>query len=281
MALLPCSQRQNCPNNNVLLVDTNAIGNLIKVQLPEQIDHTHWLVEHFNTFLIGYRSLLERIFSCSIDKKIYVTKKIFDEIDMKRDSVPFRCDREFKTLRTICQNSADHEKMNNLHQSIFSIEETDKTDLKKLRENFQNASRKVSDQDLSLAVLALKKMLEMKQASVIITDDEDFISFLKRLREQKQINLTFGEANCSLLAYRRLIDYIAEIYRCCNMEKIEYEPIYFRLCMIYDRRTDVTDPQKKKQKRRNFELSAKMFVKTTIMKYPHLGRSEFQPQGKP
>ena len=29
------------------------------------------------------------------------------------------------------------------------------------------------------------------------------------------------------------------------MEKIEYEPIYFRLCMIYDKRTDVTDPQKK------------------------------------
>lgn len=275
MALFPCSQRQDCPNNNVLLVDTNVIGNLIKIKLPEPIDHRYRLVEHFNNFLTGYKCLLERIFNCSIDKRVYVTRRIFDEIDMKNAGNPFRRKRDFKALGTICQNSADYEKMNKLHQSIFSIEEIDETDLRKLRENFQNVSSNLSDQDLSLAVLALQKTLEMNRFSVIITDDEDFISFLKKLRDNEHIDLTFGEVSCSMLAFRHLTDYVTEIYRCCKMEKSEYGPIYLGLYDIHDRRTDMTPPMKM-LKRRVLERFTTRFDRITKMKYPDLAKPEFQ-----
>lgn len=276
MDLLPCPQREDCPNNNVLLVDANVIANLVKIQLLEPIDHNYRLVEHFNNFLTRHRSLLERIFNCSIDGKIYVTRKIFKEIDMKNDRAPFRREGEFRTLRTICENRDDYEKMNELHCSIFSIEEIDENDLRELKENLQNEPKIPSDEDLSLAILALKKTLEINRDSVIITDDEDFISTLKKLRDKEPIDLTFGRADCSKLAYRRLTGYIAEIYSCCKMEKDEYEPIHLGLFSIQHRRTDMA-PQKKNLKRRVFKASAAMFDKTTKRKYPHLAESEFQP----
>ena len=160
--------------------------------------------------------------------------------------------------------------MNEFHQSIFSIGEIDETDLRNLRKRFQSSERKVSDQDLSLAVLALQKTLETTRDCVIITDDENFISFLMELRNQEQINLSFGRAKCSKLAFRRLTEYVTEIYHCCKMEKEEYEPIYFGLYRIYDKRTDLTDPQKKKLKRTAFDRFTRRFTKTTIEKYPDL-----------
>lgn len=272
MTLSPCPRKQGCPNNNILLLDSNAIIDLVKIELPKRIDHTYRLREYFVNFLSEYNSLLERVFGCSIDGKNLITGKIFEEIDMINSKSPLR---KLNVLRTICENLSDYRKMNEVHRSAFLVEEIDEPDLKKLRAIFPRITEKVSDQDLSLAVLALRKTQEMDSYSVvIITNDERLRYFLGYLRDEMQIELSFGTTNCSRLAYRHLTEYLTEIYRCCKMEKEEYEIIYHRLCEIYYDRTDVVDRQIEMLKRNDLWKFTGNFTKITMDKYP----SQFEPR---
>jgi len=269
MAMSPCPRKENCTNNHILLVDSNAILNLMKTKLPK-VDRTYSLRKYFRDFLSEYDSLLNKVFACSIDGNNYITKKIFEEIDMENSRSSLRCEPEFKVLRVICQNLTDFGEMNEVHRKAFSIKEIDDADLKKLRESGLISKGRVSNQDLSLAVLALRKILETDQESVIITDDEDFKSFLRRLRSRGQISMSFGHVNCSKLSSRYLSTYLAEIYECCKMEKSEYETVFLRLCKMQEERTDLVDIQKKKLKQEAFDVSTSIFIKTTITKYPNL-----------
>lgn len=219
MSSTPCDE---CENRGYIILDTNfllLLLNYLHIQNPRS-----WIRDYCSRL----RKVLLALSGCSIDGKLFVSKRLFDdEIDYfnNRRAALFRKSQKFK--REYRDISSDIRKVLGVIKSFLSIIVVDNTDLNLIQNEANSCinSNPPSLNDLTLILLALNLSNNDSDGHIalLISGDMKLRIFQEKCFSKLDSFETHqgNTLDCDLINMENRFDPLARVYSCCKLDEID------------------------------------------------------------
>ena len=223
-----CKKNISCislEKNMSVIIDTCIIMNIIRAVLNMLEDIEYEQHEEFERFCNLFKEYLKKMRLCPINQTIITTKRLYEnEIDLTNVESSLYKIKKFKKI--IKTNINGERIINDLLESYifykkkYSINKSDIDDLRKYIKQFYHRQKELSDNDLSLILLAMKQ--KNVRGNMILTDDIKLIDCIDLIRMYGKYKYRRTEYDVTALFGLTSLYFLGNIYFCCELHPIQY-----------------------------------------------------------
>lgn len=211
-----------------VVVDTCVIWNVIGSVINFMEENGYPEDVKFEIFCGILKRYLKKMRLCPMNQKLFTTVNIYDnEMDLSNPACSLR---EVSGLKNMCDDdNIRYNIIKELLESYISInkrhiKKTEIQDFRMYIKNHYERQKEISDNDISLVILAMK--LQNENGELVLTDDIKVIEMVNIVRSRRRYRYNNGNLDTTLLYGLTSLYYFGNLYFCCELYRSYYIQLF-------------------------------------------------------